>query len=101
MVGFFARRLGDERDDEADQSECLDEGRSQDEDGEETTLDLRLASHRGRRAIRSETNAKTGADNTEAVTDNSHDSSFAIRRTTQRRLPKYLCTAGGAREMPR
>ena len=72
--------LGDERHDEADEAECLGKRGRQNEDGEGATLDLGLASHRARGTEGSKANSKTGTDNTETVTDNSHDSSFDVRR---------------------
>ena len=54
--------LGDERDHEADEGECLDERGAQDEDGEQTTLDLRLTGHAGGSAVGGQTNAETSTD---------------------------------------
>ena len=56
-------QLGDQRHDEADEGQCLDECGAQDEHRKQAPLDLRLA----------------GADNTETITNDSHDSSFVTR----------------------
>ena len=42
-------------------------------------LDLRLTGHSTRSTQSRQADSKTSADNTETVTDNSHDSSFVVR----------------------
>lgn len=69
----------DQRDDEADQSQSLAECRAHDEDGEHAALDLRLTGHCPGSTQSGKADSKTSADNTETVTDNSHDSSFVVR----------------------
>ena len=64
---------------EADQSQSLAEGGAHDEDGEHAALDLRLTGHSTRSTQSRQADSKTSADNTETVTDNSHDSSFVVR----------------------
>ena len=41
--------------------------------------DLRLTGHSTRSTQSRQADSKTSADNTETVTDNSHDSSFVVR----------------------
>lgn len=72
-------QLGDQRHDEADEGQCLDECGAQDEDCEQTTLDLRLTRHRRGCAVGSKANTDAGANNTETITNDSHDSSFVTR----------------------
>ena len=72
-------QLGDEGHDEADEAQGLGEGRCQNEDGESTPLDLGLTRHSARRAESGQADGQASADNTETVTDNSHDSSFVAR----------------------
>ena len=79
LMPHDAASLGDERHDEADEAERLGKGRSKDEDRERTALDLGLASHGARGAEGGETDGKSCTDNTETVTDNSHNSSFYVR----------------------
>ena len=71
--------FNDQRDNEADQSQSLAEGGAHDEDGEHAALDLRLTGHSTRSTQSRQADSKTSADNTETVTDNSHDSSFVVR----------------------
>ena len=71
--------LGDERHDEADKAQRLGKGGRQNEDGKGATLNLGLASHSARSAKRREADSEACTDNTETVTDNSHDSSFDVR----------------------
>lgn len=84
-MGFDVLRLSqlldDKADDEADEGECLDECRAEDEDREQTTLDLRLASHALRNTAGREANTDARADNAETITndtESSHNSSFVI-----------------------
>ena len=93
------RLLGDERYDEADQFECLNECRSQNKHGEQTALNLGLTCHGRRGAICRQSNAQTCADNTKDVSDDSHDSSFVIRRTA-RRVPRLNMLSGKTRATP-
>ena len=74
------RLLDDKADDEADEGECLDESGAEDEDREQTALHFRLTRHRARGAERSETDANASADDAKTITDDSHNSSFVIRR---------------------
>lgn len=85
-MGFEVLRLSqlldDKADDEADEGECLDECRAEDEDREQTTLDLRLACHALRNTAGREANTDARADNAETITndtESSHNSSFVIR----------------------
>jgi hypothetical protein len=85
-MGFVVTRrsslLDDEGDDEADEGECLDESGAEDEDREQTALDLRLTRHTLSDARRRKTNADASADNAETITndtESSHNSSFVIR----------------------
>jgi hypothetical protein len=74
--------LNDEADDEADEGEGLDEGRAEDEDREQTALNLGLTSHALRNATGGQANANARADNAETITndtESSHCSSFDIR----------------------
>ena len=71
--------LGDERHDEADEAQRLGERGCQDEDREGSTLDLGLTSHGARGAECSKADGEAGTDNTETISDNSHNSSFAVR----------------------
>lgn len=66
--------FNDQRDNEADQSQSLAESGAHDEDGEHAALDLRLTGHSTRSTQSRQADSKTSADNTETVTDNSHDS---------------------------
>ena len=74
--------LNDKADDEADEGECLDECRAEDEDREQTALDLRLASHTLCDTTGRQANADASADNAKTITndtESSHCSSFVIR----------------------
>ena len=71
------RLLNNQGNDEADQGQSLSEGSAHDEDGERAALDFGLARHRVGAAICCEADCEARTDNTEAVTDNSHDSSFS------------------------
>lgn len=72
--------LGNEGHNEADEAECLGEGGRQDEDRERAALNLGLTRHGARGAERRKADGKAGTDNTETVSDNSHNSSFVMRR---------------------
>ena len=72
-------QLGDQRHDEADEGQCLDECGAQDEHRKQAPLDLRLTRHRRGCAVGSKTDTDAGADNTETITNDSHDSSFVTR----------------------
>ena len=82
--------LHDERDHEADEGKCLSERRAHDEDGEDAILDLRLARHGVRNTVSGEADGQTSADNTETVTDNSHNSSFSCMRPVRITHNRYL-----------
>ena len=75
----IVRLLNNQGNDEADQGQSLSEGGAHDEDGERAALDFRLTRHSGGATIRRKTDCKACTDNTETVTDNSHDSSFVVR----------------------
>jgi len=77
------RYLLHEDDNEADKGERLNEGGSQDEDREQTTLDLRLTCHRGGCTISGKTDADARANDTESISNDVHSSSFAIRPTSR------------------
>ena len=61
-----------------------------------TKLDLGLARHGARRTERCKANGQASTDNTETVTDNSHDSSFDVRLLGAG-YPNYLDRAKTAR----
>ena len=69
--------LDNQRDDEADERQGLCEGGAHDEDGERAILDLGLTRHGARAAVGGQTDGEACTDDTEAVTDNSHNSSFS------------------------
>ena len=58
-------RLDDQSGHEADKGQSLDEGGAQDEDREQTALNLGLTGHARSSAVRSQANADAGADNAE------------------------------------
>ena len=86
--------LGNEGHDEADEAECLGEGGRQDEDRERAALNLGLTRHGARGAERRKADGKAGTDNTETVSDNSHNS-LLCHAPVWRGTPTY--GRGGAR----
>ena len=104
VYDYYQRKMeealhGHDGDDEANQAQRLDEGRRQDEDGEQVAFHLGLASHARRGAVGGDTDAQGGTEDADSVSeDGSHG--FLLCRTPDHPATPNLYTAGDARVVP-